>query len=534
MRLLRSAKDSLFAVIYSFLLSFFTMTGIIMNRNAGQLDFSMKPWQCICVILLIILFTLSGAELYLIFRDLILLKSSKAAPETSPHDIKRYFVYLCTLMLMWLPVLLAYYPGIFSYDVYPQLTQSIGTYSTHHPLLHTLILQFFYNIVGGRLFGSYNIGMLCYTLLQMLLFSMSIAYMHLFLYRMKISRILRIALLIFTGIFPIYSMFSISMTKDIPFASSFLTLFICLCYCELMPEIFKKRRMEVLFVFSVLGTVLFRNNGIYCIVLAAIAGFIFLREEKRKRILILSVAGIVISLSLQGLLKYGTQASNGSINEMLSIPYQQLSRVYNLRQDELSQSDKEIIEELIPNAWNYNVYLADMTKDTGRIYNNKRLFVSIYPRLLIKYPSSFISAFLNNTMGYWYLFDTTNAEIYGSEPGKRLGFLLSDTKPGLGVKHISYFPKLENLYEHLFSLNEYQNIPPLFILCSIALYIWLAILCVFYAINLKRKQAVMPIIFLMSYIITIFAGPCALIRYAFPIIGCIPPLFIVIFRDAEK
>lgn len=51
------------------------------------------------------------------------------------------------LMVGWLPVLLAYYPGIFAYDASNQVTQVLtGSYSTHHPLLHTLLL-------GGGFFG---------------------------------------------------------------------------------------------------------------------------------------------------------------------------------------------------------------------------------------------------------------------------------------------------------------------------------------------------------------------------------------------
>lgn len=53
--------------------------------------------------------------------------------------------------LLWLPVFLAYYPGIYTYDVLWQMLQgSYVNYNTHYPLVHTLWLQFFYNIVGAK------------------------------------------------------------------------------------------------------------------------------------------------------------------------------------------------------------------------------------------------------------------------------------------------------------------------------------------------------------------------------------------------
>ena len=74
---------------------------------------------------------------------------------------------------------------------------------------------------------------------------------------------------------------------------------------------------------------------------------------------------------------------------------------------------------------------------------NKKEFYELYVRLLIKYPKQYIKAFVLNNAGYLYIWDETNAEIYGADSQTRQGFLLSDTKTGFGINHISYFPNLE-------------------------------------------------------------------------------------------
>lgn len=528
-RLLRSPKDSFFAISFAFLLCFFSMIGFFMD-SVSMLSLN-NLWGGVGIVFLLILL---GAELYLRLCDLLINHISKERPEDSPADCRLYLCYLIIIMLMWFPVLLAYYPGIFAYDVDEQIHQTIGMYNTHHPLIHTLLLQFFYYIIGGRLFESYNKGMVCYTLFQMLILAMAIAYMHLFLYRMKMGRKTRIAILIFTGVFPVYSILSISMTKDIIFAAFVLVLFLCLCYWEVMPEFFEKKHLSFLYLFSIIGTVLFRKNGIYTLILLVIVSFLLLRGEKRKKFLFLSILGILLSVLLQGILKYNLHATEGTLNEMLSVPYQQLSYVYNAKQDELSPNDIYEIEDLIPNVKNYNIHNADAVKGDGQAWGHKRRFVFLYLKMFVKYPSAYVSAFLYNTMGYWYLFDTSNARIYGYGLENRLGYLLTDTKPGYDIVHNSYFPMIENLYENLFSMNEYQKFPLLFILCSMALYFWLLVLCGFYAINMKTKQAVIPITFLLSFLITILVGPCTLIRYFFPVISCLPPLFMVTFKSVDK
>lgn len=531
-RLFRSFKESFNALLFAFLLSFFSVIGYFMNIEDAPLQ-NKYTYVCVGGGIVVILTFLMG-ELYLRLRDLLLMIVPKEKPESSSGDIKAYFCYLTVTMLMWLPVFLAYYPGLFAYDVGSQIVQRIGSYTTHHPLIHSLMLQFFWQVIGYKLTGNYNVGMACYTIFQMLLLAMAIAYMHLFLYRMKAGRKFRIVMIVFMGIFPVYSVLAISMTKDIIFAAFFLVLFLCLCYWEMMPDFFEKRHFNVLYVFAAIGTILFRNNGIYGLILLLIASLVFGGREKRKKFLFLSVASILISLPISGILKAATQASPGSINEMLSVPYQQLSYVYQTKQDELSPDAIKDIETMIPNVEYYRPNLADPVKRDGQAEANIGLFVSLWFRMFVKYPALYIDAFLHNTMGFWYLFDTTNAQIYGYGLEKRQGYLLTDTKPNLHVEHVSYFPALEELYENLFSANKYWDIPWLFILCSLALYVWIVILCTFYAVNQRSRQAILPVAFLLSYIITALMGPCALIRYVFPIISCIPPLFIIIFKPIKK
>ena len=73
------------------------------------------------------------------------------------------------LLLCWLPVFLAVYPGFFVYDAQDEYVQvATRVFSTHHPLVHVLLLG---GIICGvhKLTDSYNLGIACYMIVQMLL-----------------------------------------------------------------------------------------------------------------------------------------------------------------------------------------------------------------------------------------------------------------------------------------------------------------------------------------------------------------------------
>ena len=55
---------------------------------------------------------------------------------------KAFWIVFAACTLCWLPVLLAYFPGVTGYDMDGQMWMIMsGDYTSHHPLLHTLFVQ---------------------------------------------------------------------------------------------------------------------------------------------------------------------------------------------------------------------------------------------------------------------------------------------------------------------------------------------------------------------------------------------------------
>lgn len=488
----------------------------------------------------IVVFTLITGEIYLRLEALIkkaAKKNKSAAPVSAEKagfvnsDRGYFLICLLVLWVAYLPVFLAYYPGLFAYDVDTQIPQLVEGYSKHHNLIHTLYLHFFYYLIGGELLHSYTAGIAWASIVQMTVFSMMISYIHLFLRRIKIDLKVRIVLIGLSAFLPFFSVLSVSMTKDVFFTGFAGMLAVCLYYWEKDAAHYQKTGNRIIYILSVTGTILFRNNGIYAVLLFACAGlFTLVLRKKNMRFLGCTATGIVLAFIISSGMSAALLASNGSQNEMLSIPYQQMAYVYNTKYESLTDEEREEIVELIPDVENYNPHLSDPIKANATGAYQKKTLLKCYLQLFAKYPVEYVQAFLLHNAGYFYIGDTSHASIYGVSLEERSGYLLTDTKAGFGVEHHSYFKALEGFYERLYSANEYQNVFLLKILCSPAIYLWMIVLLFFYGIDLRRFYPV-QLAFVFGLVITVLAGPCVLIRYAFPYIICIPALAAAVLTE---
>jgi len=462
-------------------------------------------------------------------KDLFSLKSS--SPNCS--DLKYFIITTAIQFFLWLPVFLAYYPGLFAYDVPAQIVQWTHGFSTHHPLIHTLYLDFFYYIVGGKILHNYNLGIALATLSQMLLFSLMLSFSHLYFRKIGTKKIWRIILILAAGLLPLFSMLVIAQTKDVFFAGFVGMMVTCMAFVITDINISHKKSFIFLYLLSVVGVILFRNNGIYAVTGALAMEIIIFLKWKKTTLLKQTFIGLLIGILLLIGLKTVLHAKPGSLNEALSIPYQQIACVYRDHTDTLTSSEKEEIIELIPNVEKYNPHKSDAIKKDANIEQNHRKLVKLWVKLGIRYPGSYMKAFMDLNAGNIYLKDDSYSHMYGTQ--NRQGIFLTDTKKGYDIVHISLFPQLENLYESLYTENNYRYVFGLNILCSPALYLW-AIL--FSMVMLAREKKALPLIaFLFVLILTIIAGPCALPRYILPLTVSLPQVILlnfVIRRDEKR
>jgi len=453
---------------------------------------------------------------------------------------RMFFFSWAMIFLCWLPAFFAYFPGIFSYDVPCQVVQAVEhTYSTHHPLIHTLFLYGSMRL-GYRLSGGYTAGVALYTVMQMLLLSGCFAY---FCYSVNTAcnTVMDAASSLFHwwpllsaaffALCPIVHLLAISATKDTLFSGFLLVCGTCVWKLGTNPTDFlRKKRNLLLFMGSAALMMLFRNNGVYgFLVMAAVLLLLFRREWKK-----LSVACIAALLLYQGvnhMLIFACHASPGSIAEMLSIPLQQLSRTLDRYPEAFTDKERDTFFEIVPeeDAAQYYDHLADLVKmnfNEKAFKENPLRYVKLWVKIGMRRPGCYFNAFFATTLGYWYPDDIFHAYIYAAE---RHGYLMTQHMgeiPNIGdtivVDKHSFLPGLEQLYENMATWNLHQRLPVVSMLFAPGMHCWLLLFTIGFCVC-QKCYGILPALALpFGLWLTLLLSPTVLMRYVFPITVFLP------------
>ncbi len=454
---------------------------------------------------------------------------------------RMWLLYSLLIFLCWLPVFLAYYPSVFAYDAEGQLYQVIARdYSTHHPLLHTLFLGAFFRL--GGLLGSYSAGMAVHSVVQMALMAAAFGWALSDLYRKQVPRWVRILLLLFYGLFPANSVLALSTTKDVLFSALVLLYTVCTCRMICGRDGKPDGKEQAAYIALAVLMLLFRNNAVYAFVVSAPVLYIGIGRRSRaaqKRYLRMTL--LIIALFAMGSfsLKAFTHAHSGSPREMLSVPLQQMARTRVEAESTLEPQMRAELENYIPAEWvfaAYNPHLADPVKNRAVIHDNPKGLIVTWIRLGLQHPAIYIDAFLDNSMGLWFLQDTSHAQVYGIGTESGFGYLSTDNRTmpaGCEIVEHSFLPGLRAFMEKIVSDNAYSGLPVVRIFFAPAFYWWLLWLYLVTAWYGKRYRQILPAVFPAVYCLTLLLSPTVLVRYIYPIMVTIPVILPCLMTEGK-
>lgn len=453
---------------------------------------------------------------------------------------KYFFLAWLFIFICWIPCLLAYFPGIFAYDIPWQVWQAFShDFNAHHPICHTLYIYICLKV--GSLLGSYNIGILIYSVSQMLILSCIFSYACCYISKLNVPVFLQIIAVLYFALFPVHPLFAINATKDILFSAFYLILFIKCFDMVLNPdEFFSNYKSPVIYlIFSVL-MMCFRNQGIYVYILFIPFLVMFLKSNKKKAVL-LSVLSIVVYLCFIGILNKSLDVKKGRVSEAMSVPLQQIARTAIYEGDNLTQDEKHIIYNFIDGnqIHEYNPYISDYIKiifDEDYFKEHPGRFFKLWVKLGIKYPGIYLDSFLNNCLGIYYP-DLIFLNKYISYTGHR--YIETSIKESqavpLGLKRTSLWPQGEKLYDKIAIQNVFCKIPVLSMLFSIAFFsTWSLLFGFTTVIYYKKYKFIMPLILLFILMLTVVVSPVILLRYVYPVFISIPVFFCLLFSDKDK
>lgn len=458
------------------------------------------------------------------------------------------------LVISWLPGYLAYYPAICTYDSPVQVGQiAENAFIDHHPIVHTLLIKGAMDF-GRNVLGSVNRGIASYALLQLVMLAAVFAFGILRLYKRGIRPLWLGSLLILLMIFPFNAYLSISVTKDIVF-SAFFVLQVLAVY-ELLYKTSRDKRItwrELLFFFSTVGMILFRNNGKYAflVFLAVLIWAVLSGRKDRKRfgwLLVWSAAGFLAgNMALTALFQL-TDAQQGDKREMLSMPIQQLARcmIYHggagvLPEDDntMDEADKALIRDFILDEGyrEYDPAISDPVKrhtNTYVVRYRLKEFISTYFHLLAKYPGDFLNAALAVDAGYLYPGDVTHACVNEDQDVSGMGYVQTrwneDVFANYGIYKDSKWEWLHGHMERWADENGYLKIPVLRYLFMPGSWVWFYLILFGWLVIRKEFDRCLPLALVFGYYGTLLLGPVVQLRYIYPMMTAFP---FVVFMSGD-
>ncbi|MCM1174283.1 MAG: DUF6020 family protein [Blautia sp.] len=450
-------------------------------------------------------------------------------------DIMTFFF----LLLCWLPVLLAVYPGFFVYDAQEEYLQVASrAFTTHHPLVHVLMLGGIVCAVH-KVTGSYNMGIACYMIVQMCIAAGGFTCLLAYLRRKKTGKTLRFLSMLYFAFFPVVVMFTLCSAKDTIFTVALLLLLLCMLEMGIAAEsFFASGTKMVFFVLSALTMLLFRKNGIYAFALM-IPALLFYHKKHLKKMGILLAATVVSYFLISGGLAAALHAQDTENQEILTVPIQQLARTYKFNREIFSEEEIEALYEILPEEALalYNPKLSDPVKYRFRneAYSaDKWKYAKLWVKIGLKKPLSYINAWLVNSYGFWY--PDTVIDVYSGNTvftftyGDSSYFGYEVELPGVRASKI---PWLDEAYRRLSLELEQENISIVSMIYSPGCLFWCFAFVFSYVLYRKKYHIIIPYLMVFLIWLTVLLGPTYLPRYVL-IFWFGLPLFAAVMLEEEK
>lgn len=415
--------------------------------------------------------------------------------------------------------------------LYQYRTNSI---TTHHSVPYTI--AFGKLIELGQSLGHPNWGLFFFAILHFVLLTLAFGYALQLIKSAHLNKYLVTACAFFWLINPYIIGFIGVIIKDIPYAACAVIIITAIIELSLNYNKFitSPCRIALLFISTCL-LCLMRNNGI--IVMFGILIFLFyriIRNREHIMVIVIVLAALLSSMAINSgsIAKYHAEPS--SIGEMLSVPLQQTARFVKYHEEDVSASDKEIIDSVVDYsilADHYDPRIADPVK--GNYRNNNRYlpaYFKVWAKHLLKHPLCYVSAYCNQ---YYYVFvPASNQDNI---------FLYRDFDTGFELLRTIVISETTPFYEDLFTNPRCLESPKDWIISicrglhsspvvglvfnlSISVYILLILLS---RLLIDRKRCMLEYGVCLISLLILLVGPVVYgqPRYFFPISYSVPLLF---------
>ena len=275
-----------------------------------------------------------------------------------------------------------------------------------------------------------------------------------------------------------------------------------------------------------LGTAGFRNEGIYLVLVSAVAaiayGWSVIGKEnlkKWKSILVAFLIPVVLILGYQKVLLPACGVEDNGPKEALSIPFQQTARYVRDYGAEVTAEEAEIIGKVLDYenlAELYDPITSDPVKYTYHAETTGELldYFRVWAIQLVKHPANAVEATMNNAYGWFYQEGYTQNYMMTSRiDGQDVRWEINQPAKLAGVRQV--MERVAKLLSRVPVLNWFENAGMVSMMLILLVAVW---------IGAGKKRYLVAVSPLIVAVLVCIAGPTFnyQMRYIMPVMFSVP------------
>lgn len=531
----KNNKLDIYMKIFAFLLSVFMIVGnSYCKTNSWNLIFGNYKMIFISLISLIGYFMFFATAISYLNSYFHNKKFNIKLPKKIENMLneKPFICSLIIILICWLIYIIAFYPIILSPDPSYQIKQFFNLdtkYSegvillnpsvkmtNHHPVLHTLLLGGCLSI--GRFLGSDNLGLFIYSVMQLLFLAITLAYTIKYLKKLNVSNLYLLIVLFIYSLVPMFPLYAMSGVKDVIFTT------LMIWYVLLMFDLsffYRNKKISItklcILLLVLLLISMFRNNGLY-VILLSLPFLIVIMKNNRIRLTLILIIYFLSFKCYGSIILPSFGITDGSVREILSIPFQQTARYVNEKAGDLTKDDIKVIDKVLNYndlATRYDPEFADPVKNKYNKYTTDdelKEYFKVWFKGLKKHPNIYVEATLNNIYGYFYP-NKTKWYIYYEFDNR----IIEDN---LTSYHYNGLNKTRNILSNYGKIFPY--IPVLGLISNIGFNTWILLYLFLKLLKTNKRYVIYILPLLISLLVCVASPVNTYFRYAMPYIFSMP------------
>ncbi len=448
------------------------------------------------------------------------------------------------MAILWLPWLIANFPGGTYWDTYYQIYQcypenhpiAIIPYAEcydntltdawlcdHHPVFDTLIYGAF-AMASDALTGSWMAGVFVFVCLQGIAYVLTLTTAVAYLRARRCPVILCFIIYVFFCIMPFVSTWALCMVKD-SFFGLFFIMYLIMLFEAVRTHGASLMRPRAIVLFIILGLLLCltKKAGVYVVVPTAVIAAIACRSHLRVPSVVFLgqavVCILVMFLLLPSVVFPLLNIAPGGRQEMLGTLFQQTARYVTTYPDEVTDEEREAIDAILeydnlPDQYTYDFqdsvkYRYNINATTDDLIN----YLKTWAAQGLKHPESYLASLMSIAGFYVAPCGIVNIRM-----------VTVDTHMGDDNRYMLYNPEeldwlrngLDEAYDtvaHIYGLD----VPVLLVVYVL----WLPAALIFIACRRRLRCATLfvPAVILMAFCII---SPVYDARYCIPLLDGVP------------